>query len=39
MTALARFNQYDYSFNNKNEDISKTRQSNFSDAKENLKRQ
>lgn len=38
MTALVRFNQYDYSFNNKNEDISKTRQGNFSDVKENLKR-
>mgnify|MGYP006996407512 CR=1 FL=1 len=38
MTALARFNYYDYSFNNKNEDISKTRQPNFSDVKENLKR-
>ena len=39
MIAPARFNQYDYSVNNKNEDISKTRQGNFSDAKENLKRQ
>lgn len=36
MIALARFNQYDYTFNNK--DISKTRQRKFSDVKENLKR-
>lgn len=36
MIALARFNQYDYTFNNK--DISKTRQRKFSAVKENLKR-